>query len=320
MKMAFILFDDMTTLDLAGFHNAVTWLKKRNIMESLAWDFCSDKEELTDDRGMRIKADRVLPNLSEYDLIFIPGGMGTRRLADDGAFVDWIRTARDVPFKTSVCTGALLLAAAGFTGGKTITTNPLALELLKPYCKEVVRARTMRDGELFTGGGITASVDLGLFLVETLTSKEVAQEIQKLMDYPYYVPSASEPAAKYANYATVGNLVYVSGKGPSGGPKGKLGQDFTTEEGYELARNAGTEVLAVLKSALGSLDKVKRVVKIQGFVNATADFEEHHTVLNGCSDFMLEMLGERGIHARSVMGAASLRDNLPIIIDSVFEI
>ncbi|MBO9596985.1 MAG: RidA family protein [Cohnella sp.] len=140
------------------------------------------------------------------------------------------------------------------------------------------------------------------------------------MDYPYYVPNAGEPAAKYANYAIVGNLLYVSGKGPSGNPKGKLGQEYTTEEGYELARNAGAEVLAVLKSALGSLDNVKRVVKIQGFVNATADFEDHHKVLNGCSDVMLEMLGDRGIHARSVMGAASVRDNLPIIIDSVFEI
>ncbi len=320
MKMAFILFDDMTTLDLAGFHNAVTWLKKRSFMESLTWDYCSDKEEVTDDRGMRIKADRVLPHLSEYDLVFIPGGMGTRRLADDVAFVDWIRTAQDVRYKTSVCTGALLLGAAGFTRDKTITTNPLVLDLLRPYCKEVVLSRAMRDGDVYTGGGITASIDLGLFMVETLTSKETAQEIQKLMDYPYYVPSASEPAAKYANCAIVNNLVYVSGKGPSGNHRGKLGQEYTTEEGYELARNAGTEVLAVLKSVLGSLDKVKRVVKIQGFVNATVDFEEHHKVLNGCSDLLFEVLGDRGIHARSVLGAASVRDNLPIIIDSIFEI
>ncbi len=320
MKMAFILFDDMTTLDLAGFLNAVTWLKKRSFMESLTWDYCSDKEEVTDDRGMRIKADRVLPHLSEYDLVFIPGGMGTRRLADDVAFVDWIRTAQDVRYKTSVCTGALLLGAAGFTRDKTITTNPLALDLLRPYCKEVVKTRAMRDGDVYTGGGIAASVDLGLFMVETLTSKETAQEIQKLMDYPYYVPSASEPAAKYANCAIVGNLVYVSGKGPSGNPKGKLGQEYTTEEGYELARNAGTEVLAVLRSVLGSLDQVKRVVKIQGFVNATVDFEEHHKVLNGCSDLLFEVLGDRGIHARSVFGAVSVRDNLPIIIDSIFEI
>jgi enamine deaminase RidA (YjgF/YER057c/UK114 family) len=103
-------------------------------------------------------------------------------------------------------------------------------------------------------------------------------------------------------------------------PKGKLGQEFTTDEGYQYARQAGIEVLAVVKSALGTLDAVKRVVKVQGFINATADFEEHHKVLNGCSDLFLDVFGEKGLHARSVLGAASLRANLPVIIDSIFEV
>lgn len=76
----------------------------------------------------------------------------------------------------------------------------------------------------------------------------------------------------------------------------------------------------MLKSALGSLEKVKRVVKIQGFVNADPSFEEHHKVLNGCSDLLLEVFGEKGVHARSVFGAVSVRDNLPIIVDSIFEV
>ncbi|TXK77022.1 RidA family protein [Paenibacillus sp. N3.4] len=134
------------------------------------------------------------------------------------------------------------------------------------------------------------------------------------------LPNASEPMAKYANFVKVNGLLFVSGKGPSGNPKGKLGKDYTTEEGYQFARQAGIEVLAVLKSALGSLENVKRVVKIQGFVNADPSFEEHHKVLNGCSDLMLEVFGERGIHARSVFGAVSVRDNLPIIVDSIFEV
>ncbi|QHW33533.1 DJ-1/PfpI family protein [Paenibacillus rhizovicinus] len=186
MRMAFIMFDDMTTLDLAGFHNAVTWLKKRNILENISWDYCADASEVTDDRGMRIRADRVFPDLTAYDLIFIPGGIATRRLVHDPLFVDWIRTAAGVPYKVSVCTGALLLGAAGFTKEKTITTNPLALDELKPYCKDVVQVRAMRDGDVFTGGGITASVDLGLFFIETITNKDVVQEIQLYMDYPYY--------------------------------------------------------------------------------------------------------------------------------------
>lgn len=134
------------------------------------------------------------------------------------------------------------------------------------------------------------------------------------------LPVASNPAAQYANYVKVNGLLFVSGKGPSSQPKGKLGKEFTTSEGYDYARQAGVEVLAVVQSALGSLDKVKRVVKIQGFVNATPDFEEHHKVLNGCSDLMLDVFGaEIGAHARSVLGAVSVRDNLPIIIDSIFQ-
>lgn len=134
------------------------------------------------------------------------------------------------------------------------------------------------------------------------------------------LPVPSDPAAKYANYVIVNGLMFVSGKGPRGNPKGKLGQDFTTAEGYEFARQAGIEVLAVLKSALGSLDRVKRAVKVQGFVNATAEFEEHHKVLNGFSDLLMEVFEDKGSHARSVFGAVSVRENLPIIVDSIFEV
>ncbi|RUT33421.1 RidA family protein [Paenibacillus zeisoli] len=143
---------------------------------------------------------------------------------------------------------------------------------------------------------------------------------QRLQELNIVLPEASQPAAKYSNYVIVNGLMFVSGKGPSGHPKGKLGIEYTTEEGYDFARLAGLEVLAVVKSALGSLDKVIRVVKIQGFVNAGAEFEEHHKVLNGCTDLFLDVFGERGSHARSVFGAVSVRENLPIIIDSIFQV
>jgi enamine deaminase RidA (YjgF/YER057c/UK114 family) len=134
------------------------------------------------------------------------------------------------------------------------------------------------------------------------------------------LPEASDPAGKYANFAIVNGLMFVSGKGPSGHPKGKLGEAFTTEEGYQFARQAGLEILAVVRTALGSLDKVRRVVKAQGFINSCPEFEEHAKVLNGFSDLMDEVFGEKGSHARSVLGAASLRGNLPIVIDSIFEV
>lgn len=143
---------------------------------------------------------------------------------------------------------------------------------------------------------------------------------QRLEQLGIVLPRASAPAAKYANAVIVNGMIYVSGKGPNTAERGKLGDKFTTDQGYAFARNAGIEVLAVVQEVLGSLDRVERVVKIQGFVNATASYDEHHKVLNGCSDLMLDVFGERGVHARSVFGAASVRDDLPLIIDSIFQV
>ncbi|GAB6931337.1 RidA family protein [Paenibacillus sp. JCM 10914] len=142
----------------------------------------------------------------------------------------------------------------------------------------------------------------------------------RLLQLGIVLPGASSPAAKYANVVIVDGLMYVSGKGPAGRPRGKLGEHFTTADGYDLARSAGIEVLAVLREALGSLDRVRRVVKVQGFVNATPDYEEPHKVLDGFSDLMMDVFGDRGNHARSVLGAVSLRDQLPVIVDSIFQV
>ncbi len=186
MRIAFILFDQMTSLDLVGFYDAVTRMRILNAMDNVQWDFCANKEEITDDRGLTVKVELVSPDLSAYDLIFVPGGFSTRQLRYDSKFISWIQTAREVEYKVSVCTGALILGAAGFLEGKRATTNPSAYELLVPYCSEVVKERFIRDGNIFTGGGVSASLDLGLYVVESLTGKEVAREIQEQMHYPYY--------------------------------------------------------------------------------------------------------------------------------------
>lgn len=186
VKMAFVLFDRVTTLDFVGFFNAVSLLKVLKAKEGVAWTLCSNKSEIKDDRGMTIKVNQVCPDLSAYDLVFIPGGMPTRELRYDKEFVSWIQSARDVEYKVSVCTGALLLGAAGFLTGKRATTNPSAYELLAPYCSEVVKARVVRDGNIFTAGGVSASIDMGLYFVESLTNADVAGQVQKIMDYPYY--------------------------------------------------------------------------------------------------------------------------------------
>lgn len=197
--MAFILFDGMTTMDLIGFYEAVTRLRLLNVLDQVEWDFCAMKEDIVDDRGLQFRVQQVKPDLSEYDLVFVPGGFATRQLRFDPDFIGWLQTAKDAKHKVSVCTGALLLGAAGFLQGRRATTNTSAYELLEPYCGEVVKARVVRDGEIITGGGVAASIDLGLYMIEDLTSADVAQEVQRQMDYPYYRPG------QYSNEYVIGN-------------------------------------------------------------------------------------------------------------------
>ena len=138
------------------------------------------------------------------------------------------------------------------------------------------------------------------------------------------IPQAHDPEPICPVCVTTGNLLYVPGCGPLPRegklPRGKLGREISTEQGRTLARSAGLEILSLVRRHLGSLDRVVRVVKLQGFVNATPEFEEHSLVIAGCSDLMVEVFGESGRHARSVFGAISVRANLPIIVDSIFEV
>lgn len=134
------------------------------------------------------------------------------------------------------------------------------------------------------------------------------------------LPSSTAPAASYANYVRENGQLFVSGKGPLLPARGKLGIEYDVEDGYRFARSAAISLLAVVRDALGSLDDVKRVVRLQGFVNASPDFEAHHLVLDGASDLMREAFGERGVHARSVMGASSLRSGLPVIVEGIFAV
>ncbi|XEC94187.1 DJ-1/PfpI family protein [Paenibacillus tarimensis] len=186
MKIAFILFDGMTTLDLTGFSHALSWMMILKAKENVSWEYCSNKAEIVDDRGLTIKITHVLPDLSKYDMLFVPGGRSTKELRFDTDFISWLQTAKDVQYKISVCTGALLIGAAGFLYGRKATTNPSAYELLEPYCGELIKSRVVRDENVFTAGGVSASIDLGLVVIESLVNKEFARIVQERMDYPYY--------------------------------------------------------------------------------------------------------------------------------------
>lgn len=147
---------------------------------------------------------------------------------------------------------------------------------------------------------------------------------QRIKTLGILLPPGTAPAANYANAVRTGNLLFIAGKGPlpENGqlPKGKLGREFTLDDGYRFARSAAIDVVAVVRAELGSLDRVARVVEVQGFINATPEFEDHAKVLNGASDLLVEIFQERGVHARSVLGASSLRAGLPVILKAVVEI
>jgi enamine deaminase RidA (YjgF/YER057c/UK114 family) len=135
----------------------------------------------------------------------------------------------------------------------------------------------------------------------------------------------SAPVANYVNAVRTGNLLYLAGKGPRADasgvrPKGKIGRDFTVEQGYQHARSVGMDLLAVMRAELGSLDKVKRVVKVLGMVNAVPEFADHPKVINGCSDLFVEVLGEAGKHARSAVGMVSLPMGIPVEIEVIVEV
>ncbi len=134
----------------------------------------------------------------------------------------------------------------------------------------------------------------------------------------------SAPLANYVNSVRVGNLIFMAGKGPKGADgetiTGKLGQELDVEQGYAAAKSIGVQQLSVLKSELGNLNKVKRIVKVTGMVNAVPEFKDHSKVINGYSDFMVEVFGDRGKHARAAVGMGSLPNNMAVEIEMVVEV
>jgi cyclohexyl-isocyanide hydratase len=185
MKACLILFDRMTSLDFFGFYDPVTRLKSMNIIPDFQWRLCATGRQVTDDRGACILAEAVAEPLGDYDLLFVPGGLGTRELQHDRKFIEWLSSAARVKLKTSVCTGALLLGAVGWLRDKRATTHPSAFDELVPYCAAVVDERVVDEGNVITARGVSASIDLGLHVVERLAGTEARARVARQMDYPY---------------------------------------------------------------------------------------------------------------------------------------
>ncbi len=168
---------------------------------------------------------------------------------------------------------------------------------------------------------------ISIVIILLTSTFSLAQQIdfdKKLKDLKIELITPTKPIANFVKAARTGNLLFLSGHGPSKPDgtsiKGKVGSDLTVEEGYAAARQAGISILSTIKNEIGDLNKVKRVVKVLGMVNCTSDFTDQPKVINGFSDLMVEVFGEKGKHARSAVGMNALPSNIAVEIEIVVEL
>ncbi|AMA73458.1 MULTISPECIES: RidA family protein [Aneurinibacillus] len=147
---------------------------------------------------------------------------------------------------------------------------------------------------------------------------EVTPE-QKLQELGLTLPTPRQAVGNYIGCVRTGNLIFTAGQGTDE-YRGKLGEDVTVEVGYQAARQCMLNLLAVVKQEIGELSKVKRIVKILGFVNSAPDFTEQPKVMNGASDLLVQVFGERGKHGRSAVGMAQLPNNNAVEVEMILEI
>ncbi|MGG1676072.1 RidA family protein [Neobacillus sp. NRS-1170] len=142
---------------------------------------------------------------------------------------------------------------------------------------------------------------------------------EKIAELGLTLPPLRPASGNYVSYVRTGNLIFTSGQGTNEF-RGQLGKDVTIEMGYDAARQCMLNLLSVLKNELGELSKVKRIVKILGFVNSTPDFVDQPKVMNGSSDLLVQVFGERGRHARSAVGMAQLPHNNAVEVEMIVEV
>lgn len=161
-------------------------------------------------------------------------------------------------------------------------------------------------------------------LIVAIFSQNPKTPEEKLDSLGLKLPEIPQPLANYVSFVRVGNLVFLSGAGPIDEEGmyicGKVGKEFTVEEAYQAAQLVALRHLAILKDALGSLDKVSRLVKVLGMVNCTENFEQQPKVINGYSDLMVKVFGETGKHARSAIGVNALPFNMLVEIELIAEL
>lgn len=144
---------------------------------------------------------------------------------------------------------------------------------------------------------------------------------QRLVELGITLPEPVKPAANYVRFQQTGNLLFISGTGPAADlPKGKVDTEVSVEDAYQAARSVGLQILATAQAALGSLDRITKTIKLLGMVNSAPDFGGHPHVINGCSDLLVEVLGDAGRHTRSAVGFVSLPNQIAVEIEATFEV
>lgn len=184
MQIAILVYQNLTLLDLVGFTDAVQRLKSMKMISNLELTYCAFEEPITDNFGFGIRVDKIKPDLATFDVVFVPGGLGSRVLLSNSEFLDWIRTAYRVPLKAAVCTGSLILGAAGLLEGKKATTHFDEYELLHQYTSQVIEADLVEDQGIVTAGAVASSLVLGLHICRMLSGEEDALLIAKRMGLP----------------------------------------------------------------------------------------------------------------------------------------
>lgn len=147
---------------------------------------------------------------------------------------------------------------------------------------------------------------------------------KKMAELGIVLSPPTKPIANYVKAVRTGNLIFLSGHGPTKADgsniTGKVGKDLTIEQGYEAAKVTAIGLVSTLKAELGDLNKIKRIVKVNGWVNCSPDFADQPKVINGCSDLMVSLFGEKGRHARAAMGVVALPNNIAVEIEMVVEV
>jgi cyclohexyl-isocyanide hydratase len=188
-RIAFLVFPRLTFLDFIGGYDALRRVAGMGVDRDVTHRVIGTESSIVDDSGLRVIPDAVYEDLAPYDLLYVPGGFGTRALMEDARCIDYLRgwgTERPV---VSVCTGALLLGRAGHLAGKRATTHHNAYDALRPFCREVVTdQRVVDEGRVVTAGGVSSSLDLGLYLVERYWGADARKTIAAQMAYRGYSP------------------------------------------------------------------------------------------------------------------------------------